>query len=163
MAKVGDVRIARKINVNTSKGSTTEAKAKDRLATFEAEETLFERYASTLGGGEDEAGEVEGFGWDHARSLSTRSPSVWLSRSAYGTKEVTAHFGFTTTRFSSKPFLRFQQEFDFDWVQVQFRHIDCTQRFDRVVQRFSVAQAGLNPGCERKRNPKLFQGEDHPR
>lgn len=69
VAEVGDVRIARKINVNTSKGSTTEAQTKNGEATFEAKETLFERNASGFGGGEDEAGKVEGFGWDHLTSL----------------------------------------------------------------------------------------------
>lgn len=65
MAKLGDTRVTRKADVAPSQGSITEAKTKDRKTTFEAEKPLFELNASGLGRGEDEAGEVEGFGWDH--------------------------------------------------------------------------------------------------
>jgi len=58
---IGDGGIGRKLHVAASKGSTTESHVKHGASTFEAEEALFEPDASGLGGGEDEACEVEGF------------------------------------------------------------------------------------------------------
>lgn len=58
MAKLGDTRITRQINVAPSQSTTTEAEVKYVEAPFEAEKPLFELNASGLGRGEDEACEV---------------------------------------------------------------------------------------------------------
>lgn len=66
---IGYGGIGRKLHVAPSEGSITESQVKHGAATFEPEEPLFELDTSGLGGGEDEASEVTGFGWDQVQLI----------------------------------------------------------------------------------------------
>lgn len=113
MTRLGDTRITGQSNMAPSNGTTTEAKTEDRQAPFEAEKPLFEGDTSGLGGGEDEASEMEGFGWDRRTRIGGSQiryrpqPTGGLLNSASARRQGRSHLpSFFTSSISRSESLR---------------------------------------------------------